>query len=287
MTSSGSIFSCPIPLPRIPDPTVGTVHPIPLILEDMQGGLSRTRLQDTDGRGYFAISPWQQDQYSGIRIKGDIQSSPFGNRVVFVEWGEETGQGTVSVENPERLELEVDLAQYLPIVSPEKYSVQTIANATRRFTSFLDGKEYLWVYHAPDNLEMEWECLDSEGKTIAYYSLKLPNEPEYISSGCSLTVLNQEHEFLTLEMVATCWIIRTFQRHYNQAAHDARIANGEVDEESESESEGAIARAREAWENRWADCESSDESPPSSDADALSERSTTSSSRGATSQPQP
>ncbi|KAF5348118.1 hypothetical protein D9756_010762 [Leucocoprinus leucothites] len=281
MTLPTSIFSCPIPLPRTPLEDIITVHPIPLILEDMQGSLQRTRLQDCDGRGYFSISPWQQDQYRGIRIKGDIQCSPFGNRVVFVEWGDETGQGTVSVENPAKLELEVDLAQYLPVVNPEKHTPQTIATASRRFTSFLDGNEYTWIYHPPENLEMQWECVDLAGETIAYYSLKIPNEPEYMSSGCSLTVINQKHDFLALEMVTTCWIVRTFQKRFNEAAQAAREANGEVDQESESDSDSVIARARVAWENRWADCESSDESPPSSEegdgGDALSERSTTSS----------
>lgn len=124
--STSSIFSCPIPLPRIPPEETVTVHPIPLILEDMQGSLRRTRLQDCDGRGYFTVSPWQQDQYAGIRIKGDIQSSPVGNRVVFVEWGDELGQGSISVENPARLELEVDLAKYLPIVDPGNYTPQTL-----------------------------------------------------------------------------------------------------------------------------------------------------------------
>jgi hypothetical protein len=42
------------------------------------------------------------------------------------------------------------------------------------------------------------QCVDSEGQTVAYYSLKLPGEPEYISSGCSLTIVNQQHDFLAL-----------------------------------------------------------------------------------------
>ncbi|KXN89298.1 hypothetical protein AN958_05802 [Leucoagaricus sp. SymC.cos] len=265
-SSSPKIFSRPIPLPRLPPEDTVTVNPIPLILEDMQGSLSRTRLQDYDHRGYFSVVPWQQDQYRGIRIKGDIQSSPVGNRAVFVEWGEEIGEGTISVENPDELELEVDLAKYLAVVDPDTYNPQTIATATRKFTSFLDANEYTWRYHPPENLEMQWECVDSEGSTVAYYSLKLPNEPEYLSSGCSLTVVNQEHDFLALELVATCWVIRTFQKQYREAAEAARRANGvQDDEEEEEESEEAIAKAKLAWENRWADCEDSDESPPSSE----------------------
>lgn len=69
-------------------------------------------------------------------------------------------------------------------------------------------------------------------------------------------------------MVATCWIIRTLQRRYREAARAALQANGGVEEEEEPESEEAIAQARVAWENRWADCEDSDESPPSTDDDA-------------------
>jgi hypothetical protein len=97
----------------------------------MHGSLHRTRLNDYDGRGYFSVIPWQQGHYRGIRIKGDIQSSPVGNRTVFVEWGDEIGQGTISVENPETLELEVDLGQYLPIVDPESYTPQTWVKSLR------------------------------------------------------------------------------------------------------------------------------------------------------------
>jgi hypothetical protein len=69
-------------------------------------------------------------------------------------------------------------------------------------------------------------------------------------------------------MVTTCWIIRTFQQHYRETAKAALQASGMVEEE-EPESEEAAARARAAWENRWADCEDSDESPPPSDDGAV------------------
>lgn len=36
-----------------------------------------------------------------------------------------------------------------------------IAAATRKFTSFLDGNEYSWRYHPPENLEMQWEVRHS------------------------------------------------------------------------------------------------------------------------------
>lgn len=88
-------------------------------------------------------------------------------------------------------------------------------------------------------------------------------------------------------MLATCFIIRTFQKRYHDAAVAAtHQADGSpVNEAQESDSEEAIARARAAWENRWADCDDSDDSPPSSETDESgnekeglpSERSTTSS----------
>lgn len=114
-----------IPLPSIQQTEQATVHPIPLIFEDIHGSLRRTRLLDLDNRGEFSISPWLGNEDKGIRVRGDIQSSPEGNRVIFVEWGKEIGEGTVYVENPKESELTLDLAEYLPIVNPEQYTPET------------------------------------------------------------------------------------------------------------------------------------------------------------------
>lgn len=125
MTNASGSTNARIPLPSFPPDEVPTVDPIPIILEDMQGSLHRTMLRDLDFRGQFSIAPWSDGEVRGIRIRGDIQSSPEGNRIVFVEWGEEIGEGKVHVENPKRSELILDLAEYLPIVDPEDYTPET------------------------------------------------------------------------------------------------------------------------------------------------------------------
>lgn len=62
-------------------------------------------------------------------------------------------------------------------------------------------------------------------------------------------------------MLTTCVIIRTFQELYNEARPP-----GTEPEEPEELSEEALAKAKADYENRWADCESSDDSPPSSES---------------------
>ncbi|KAF9447903.1 hypothetical protein P691DRAFT_801665 [Macrolepiota fuliginosa MF-IS2] len=274
-----------VPLPFTLQEDPPTIHPVPLIFEDMRGSLRDTLLRDLEGRGSFRVRTWDPpDEHMGIRIRGSIQNSPRGNRAVFVEWGKRSGEGFLHVETREGPELLLDFTKYLPIVDPEKYTPETIGTATRRFTSFLDAKEYTWQYHPPENLEMEWECVNLEGETVAYWSLKLPLEPEYDSSGCTLTI-SQGYDMLSLEMIATCFTIRTWQKQcHDIAVRAGLLAQGE-DEAEESDSEEAIAKARAAWENRWADCDDSDDSPPSSESDEgengergpPSERSTTSS----------
>lgn len=109
-----------------------------------------------------------------------------------------------------------------------------IEMATRRFTSFINHEVYTWRYHPPENLEMQWECIDTKGETIAYWSLKLPLEPPYFSSGRTLTICDG-YEHLTLgtffflrratltrfaEMVTTCIVVRLFQDYYHELAEE-------------------------------------------------------------------
>ncbi|KAF8444838.1 hypothetical protein L210DRAFT_3611097 [Boletus edulis BED1] len=122
------------------------------------------------------------------------------NPLIALAFGPNNSLGTVTI----RSGAPIPMDQYLTKLSPLGSSL------TRQFTGS-DGQEYRWSWRSTKG--HEWTCTNRSQYLVAFYSLKVAGEPDYLgSSGCMLTI-DEAYPHLAAEVLASLTIMRHMAAH--------------------------------------------------------------------------
>ncbi|THV04389.1 hypothetical protein K435DRAFT_826860 [Dendrothele bispora CBS 962.96] len=175
---------------------------LPYFLEDKTGKLTGSDFTDIHDRlrlTYRRTTDLSAPHTAYMIYNTSPNSTPgsYSSALIALAFGPNNDLGTVSFSS----KVSIPMKKYLMKVS----SVGRI----RKFVAS-DGQEYFWSWRSQSN--QEWTCTNVKGYLIAYYSLKTPGEPQYESSGCSLTV-EEAFGHLAPEMLASLMIMRHIHEH--------------------------------------------------------------------------
>ncbi|TEB14392.1 hypothetical protein FA13DRAFT_1823286 [Coprinellus micaceus] len=177
----------------------GTRHFLPLFLEDRSGQLTGSEFVDVHDRVKLSYRRTRQDQrgtqyciYETSSNRDDAMTRP----VIALDFGVKGELGSITFT----------FGKTGRSTRIEEYLRKSNGSPRCRTFTAQDGRPYRWSYRTHE--DHEWTCVDASSKTVAFYHLKTPGEPQYaLSSGCTLTV--EEHfSDMASEFLATCMIMR-------------------------------------------------------------------------------
>ncbi|KAK7446365.1 hypothetical protein VKT23_014571 [Stygiomarasmius scandens] len=196
-----------------------TTYGLPYFLEDKTGKLTGSEFIDVHDRlrlSYRRTTDLSvpHTAYMIYNTSSNTYPGSFSTALIALSFGSNNDLGTVSFSS----KVSIPMKKYLIKVSS--------VGRVRKFVAS-DGQEYYWSWRSQAN--QEWtvrmtadcfihtalnlsatskrQCTNVKGYLIAYYSLKTPGEPQYETSGCSLTV-EEAFGHLAPEMLASLMIMR-------------------------------------------------------------------------------
>lgn len=176
-----------------------TLYGMPYFLEDKTGSLSGSDFVDINDRIRFSYRCTARDTTRVAYIIFNVTSGHSNTPVAALDFAPDGGWGTVTYTSGSTAGAHMAMKKYLAKTS------FLGSTKNRKFTAS-DGNEYEWKWR--QGADREWSCTNIQGETIAYYSLKVPGEPEYASSsGCTLTV-EEAYPHLIVEMLTSLLIMR-------------------------------------------------------------------------------
>ncbi|KAF8983185.1 hypothetical protein BDQ17DRAFT_1502044 [Cyathus striatus] len=174
-----------------------TVYGQPFFLEDKTGDLQNLEFVDIHERMKLTYRCTHKDSTGTTYMIYDTTSGSMishMNPLFALTFGENNTLGTIALS----LYRDVPMNDYLA-----KSSLLG-SSRDRKFVAS-DNQEYRWRWRQTN--DQEWTCTNSRNYLVAYYSLKLPVEPEHRgSSGCMLTI-DEPFQYLAPELLASLMIM--------------------------------------------------------------------------------
>ncbi|KAI9571190.1 hypothetical protein HD554DRAFT_2017535 [Boletus coccyginus] len=178
-----------------------TVYGMPYLLEDKTGKLSGSDFVDMNDRLRLCVRcTAQAPTHTAYMIHNATHGHDSSNPLIALAFGANNSLGTITI----RSGAPVPMDQYLAKLSPLGSS------RTRKFIGS-DGQEYRWSWRSIKG--HEWTCTNKSQYLVAFYSLKVAGEPDYLgSSGCMLTI-DEAYPHLAAEVLASLTIMRHIAAH--------------------------------------------------------------------------
>ncbi|EGO00477.1 hypothetical protein SERLA73DRAFT_136371 [Serpula lacrymans var. lacrymans S7.3] len=179
-----------------------THYGMPYLLEDKTGELSGSDFNDLNDRMCLRLRCTARESTHTAYMIFDIthHSDGLQKPLAALDFGPNESLGTISYSSGSQ----IPMKDYLMKLS-------TFGSSKARKFVGSDGQEYRWNWRITK--DQEWTCTNSSGYTVADYSLKLPGEPEYVSSsGCMFTI-DEAFPHLAAEFLASLTIMRHIVAH--------------------------------------------------------------------------
>ncbi|KAF9241855.1 hypothetical protein BU15DRAFT_44492 [Melanogaster broomeanus] len=180
---------------------MATTFGMPYLLEDKTGLLTGSDFVDINDRLRLRLRcTAEAPTHTAYMIYNMTHANDACNPLIALAFGADNSLGTITIGSG----VSTAMKQYLVKVSALGSS------KTRKFLGS-DGQEYRWSWRSTKG--HEWTCTNQSQYLVAYYSLKLASEPDYLgSSGCMLTV-DEAYPHLVAEMLASLTIMRHIAAH--------------------------------------------------------------------------
>ncbi|KIJ18552.1 hypothetical protein PAXINDRAFT_128751 [Paxillus involutus ATCC 200175] len=178
-----------------------TNYGMPFFLEDKTGRLTGSDFVDINDRLRLRLRcTAQEPTHTAYMVHDVTHGNNASNPLIALAYGPDNSLGTITIGpgGPKAMK------QYLVKLTPLGSS------KTRKFLGS-DGQEYRWSWRSTKG--HEWTCTNQSQYLVAFYSLKVAGEPDYLgSSGCMLTI-DEAYPHLAAEMLASLSIMRHIAAH--------------------------------------------------------------------------